>query len=99
MARGGGAAARASGRAGEDRTPRRRPAGDRRRMNVLGFDTSTAATSACVLRSDGRAFELIPGEAALSAPPAHASELMPALVRVLDDAGLTWNQLDAIAVG
>jgi tRNA threonylcarbamoyladenosine biosynthesis protein TsaB len=66
---------------------------------VLGFDTSTAATSACALRADGQAFELIPGEAALSAPPAHASELMPALVRVLDDAGLGWDELDAIAVG
>ena len=26
-------------------------------MNLLGFDTSTAATSACVLRADGEAFE------------------------------------------
>ena len=48
-------------------------------MNVLGFDTSTAATSACVLRADGEAFEVLPApEAALSAPPAHARELMPA---------------------
>jgi tRNA threonylcarbamoyladenosine biosynthesis protein TsaB len=68
-------------------------------MNVLGFDTSTAATSACVLRSDGEAFELVPDEAALRAPPAHASELMPAIVRVLDDAAIGWEQLGAIAVG
>jgi tRNA threonylcarbamoyladenosine biosynthesis protein TsaB len=68
-------------------------------MNVLGFDTSTAATSACVLRADGQAFEAIPDEAALFAPPAHAAELMPSLVRVLDESGLGWDDIDAIAVG
>ena len=68
-------------------------------MSVLGFDTSTAATSACALRGDGQAFEVIPEVAALSAPPAHAAELMPALVRVMDDARLGWDELDAIAVG
>jgi tRNA threonylcarbamoyladenosine biosynthesis protein TsaB len=68
-------------------------------MNVLGFDTSTAATSACLLRDDGQAFELIPDEAALTAPPAHAAELMPALAQVMDDGGLSWDELDAIAVG
>lgn len=68
-------------------------------MNVLGFDTSTAVTSACALRADGQAFEVLPDEAALSAPPAHARELMPALVRVMRDAGLDWGDLDAIAVG
>jgi tRNA threonylcarbamoyladenosine biosynthesis protein TsaB len=68
-------------------------------MNVLGFDTSTAATSACLLRADGEAFEAIPDEAALFAPPAHAAELMPSLVRVLDESGLGWDDVDAIAVG
>jgi tRNA threonylcarbamoyladenosine biosynthesis protein TsaB len=68
-------------------------------MNVLGFDTSTAATSACLLRDDGEAFEVIPDEAALTAPPAHAAELMPALVRVMSEAGLEWDGIDAIAVG
>jgi tRNA threonylcarbamoyladenosine biosynthesis protein TsaB len=68
-------------------------------VNLLGFDTSTAATSACLLRAGGEAFELIPDQDALSAPPAHASELMPALKRVLDQAGLGWGELDALAVG
>jgi tRNA threonylcarbamoyladenosine biosynthesis protein TsaB len=68
-------------------------------VNVLGFDTSTAATSACVLRSDGRAFELRPDPAALFEPPAHARELMPALAAALEQAELDWPQLDAIAVG
>ncbi len=68
-------------------------------MNVLGFDTSGAATSACVLRSDGRAFELRPAPAALFERPAHASELLPRVADVLEQAGLDWPQLDAIGVG
>jgi tRNA threonylcarbamoyladenosine biosynthesis protein TsaB len=68
-------------------------------VNVLGFDTSSAATSACVLRSDGRAFELRPGPSALFERPAHASELLPRVADVLEQAGLDWAQLDAIAVG
>jgi tRNA threonylcarbamoyladenosine biosynthesis protein TsaB len=68
-------------------------------VNVLGFDTSTAATSACLLRADGEAFEVIPDEAAMLGPPAHAAELMPSLVRVLEESGLGWDDLDAIAVG
>jgi tRNA threonylcarbamoyladenosine biosynthesis protein TsaB len=68
-------------------------------MNLLGFDTSTAATSACLLRADGQAFEVVPDQAALLAPPAHAAELMPALVRVMGEAGLGWHEIDAIAVG
>ncbi|HEY1357348.1 MAG TPA: tRNA (adenosine(37)-N6)-threonylcarbamoyltransferase complex dimerization subunit type 1 TsaB [Thermoleophilaceae bacterium] len=64
-------------------------------MNVLGFDTSTAATSACVLRADGEAFERD------TAPdsPAHASELLPAVAEVMERAGLDYGGLDAIAVG
>jgi tRNA threonylcarbamoyladenosine biosynthesis protein TsaB len=68
-------------------------------VNVLGFDTSTAATSACMLRADGEAFEVIPDETALLGPPAHAAELMPSLVRVIGESGLGWDDLDAIAVG
>jgi tRNA threonylcarbamoyladenosine biosynthesis protein TsaB len=68
-------------------------------MNVLGFDTSTAATSACLLRADGEAFEVLPGPDALLAPPAHARELMPALADVLDRGGLGWSDVDSIAVG
>ena len=68
-------------------------------MNVLGFDTSTAATAACLLRSDGRAFERTPAVEELSGPPAHATELLPALDRVLGDAGVGWDAVDAIAVG
>ena len=68
-------------------------------MNLLGFDTSTAAVSACVLRGDGRHFELAPGPEALGERPAHSRELMPVVAAVLDESGLDWEDLDAIAVG
>jgi tRNA threonylcarbamoyladenosine biosynthesis protein TsaB len=68
-------------------------------MNVLGFDTATAASAACVLRADGEAFEVEPAAARLGERPAHAAELMPAVARCLGDAGLSWDELDAIAVG
>ena len=68
-------------------------------MNVLGFDTSTAATAVCLLRRDGRAFEAVPAPSDLGAPPAHARELLPAIARVLDEGATDWSDLDAIAVG
>ena len=68
-------------------------------MTVLGFDTSTPATSVCVLRDDGEAFAEDPEPAALAAPPAHARELMPAIVRVLERAGAGFGDLRSIAVG
>jgi tRNA threonylcarbamoyladenosine biosynthesis protein TsaB len=68
-------------------------------MNVLGFDTSTAATSVCLLRGDGEAFEVEPPVERLFAPPGHARELMPAVDLVMREAGVGFGDLDAIAVG
>jgi tRNA threonylcarbamoyladenosine biosynthesis protein TsaB len=68
-------------------------------VTLLGLDTSTAAASACVLRDDGEAFELTPAPERLGRPPAHASELMPAVAEVMDLAGMAWGDLRAIAVG
>ena len=68
-------------------------------MNVLGFDTATAASAACVVREDGEVFEVEPAAARLGERPAHAAELMPAVVRCMDDAGLSWDELSSIAVG
>jgi hypothetical protein len=68
-------------------------------MNVVGFDTSTAATSACAIREDGRWFERRPDPSALFAPPNHAAELLPALVAVMDEAGLDWPEVDVLALG
>ena len=68
-------------------------------MTLLGIDTSTPAASACVLRADGEAFELTPPPERLGRPPAHASELMPAVAEVMERAGVGWHDLDAVAVG
>lgn len=68
-------------------------------MNVLGIDTSTAASAACVVRSDGEAFELVPGVEELSAAPAHSRDLLPRCAEVLERAGLEYADLDAVAVG
>jgi tRNA threonylcarbamoyladenosine biosynthesis protein TsaB len=64
-------------------------------VNVLGLDTSSDASTACVLREDGQHFELAtdPGSRA------HARELMPAVAAVMDRSGLDWDGLQAIAVG
>ena len=68
-------------------------------MNVLGFDTSTAATSACLLLSGGRGVEVLPETSALGTPPAHTRELMPVIQSVLERAGLGFADVDAVAVG
>ena len=68
-------------------------------MNLLGVDTSTAASAACVVRSDGEAFEVVPAVAELSAPPAHSRDLLPRAAEVLDRAGIDYPDLDAVAVG
>lgn len=60
------------------------------------MDTSTAASSACVLRDDGEEFEegIAPAGRA-----GHARDLLPAIHRALAAAGLGYADLDAIAVG
>jgi tRNA threonylcarbamoyladenosine biosynthesis protein TsaB len=63
------------------------------------MDTSTAASAACVLRTDGEVFEVAPEPAALLARPAHARELMPAVAAVMERAGLGYGDLEAVAVG
>lgn len=65
-------------------------------MNLLGLDTSTAASSACVLRADSEAFEVDPPG---GSGRAHAAELMPAAAEAMERAGLDWPELDAIGVG
>jgi tRNA threonylcarbamoyladenosine biosynthesis protein TsaB len=68
-------------------------------LSLLGIDTSTPASVACVLCEDGSTFEVEPEPARLSAGPAHARELMPAVADVMERAGLDYGDLDAIAVG
>jgi tRNA threonylcarbamoyladenosine biosynthesis protein TsaB len=66
---------------------------------ILGFDTSTAVSAACVLGADGEAHEALPDPRALTAPPRHARELLPAVTAVMDEAGAEFSDLEAIAVG
>jgi tRNA threonylcarbamoyladenosine biosynthesis protein TsaB len=68
-------------------------------MTLLGIDTSTSASAACVLRDDGESFEVAPDPARLEAGPAHARELMPAVAEVMERAGIGYGELEAIAVG
>ena len=68
-------------------------------MTIVGFDTSTAATSACVLRGDGRAFENVPEPARLLEPPGHSKELLPLVRELMERAEIGWKDVDAIAVG
>jgi tRNA threonylcarbamoyladenosine biosynthesis protein TsaB len=66
---------------------------------ILGFDTSSAASSACVLCDDGELHEVLPSPAALVAGPAHARDLLPAIARVMDEAQADFDEVEAIAVG
>jgi tRNA threonylcarbamoyladenosine biosynthesis protein TsaB len=68
-------------------------------MTLVGFDTSTAATSACVLRADGEAFEHVPPAARLLEPPGHSRELLPAVEELMARAGVGWGDVRGVAVG
>ena len=67
-------------------------------MIVLGIDTATPATVAGVLLADGRVVE------ARDDPPEgsrgqHASRLLPLIETALHEAGITWDEVERIAVG
>ena len=68
-------------------------------MSLLGIDTSTSASAACVLRADGASFEVEPAPGRLAAGPAHARELLPAVAEAMERAELDFGDLEGIAVG
>jgi tRNA threonylcarbamoyladenosine biosynthesis protein TsaB len=69
-------------------------------MTVVGFDTALPVTAACVVRDDGKAFATPPPPAErLLGRPDHSAELLPALARLLREAGVDWPDVRAIAVG
>jgi len=68
-------------------------------MTIVGFDTSTHATSACVVRDDSEVFEIVPEPARLLGPPGHSRELLSAVAEVMERAGVEWRDVSAIAVG
>lgn len=69
-------------------------------MRVLGLDTATRAT-AVALRDDGPT--LLEIEARDDPPPGsrpqHATRLLALAAEALDGAGVTWSDIDRIAVG
>jgi tRNA threonylcarbamoyladenosine biosynthesis protein TsaB len=69
-------------------------------VTLAGFDTSLAATTACVLRDDGVAFRTAqPTVERLLGPARHSQELLPELARLMEEAGVGWDRLDSLAVG
>lgn len=67
-------------------------------MRILAFDTATRATAVALAAADGQVLESrddpSPGER-----PGHASRLLPLMAEVLERGGLSYSELDRIAVG
>jgi tRNA threonylcarbamoyladenosine biosynthesis protein TsaB len=69
-------------------------------VTLVGFDTSLATTSACVLRDDGEAFfTASPSPARLLGPARHSEELLPEIERLVRESGTAWDDVESIAVG
>jgi tRNA threonylcarbamoyladenosine biosynthesis protein TsaB len=69
-------------------------------MTVVGFDTALPVTAACVLRADGESFATPPpSPERLLGRPDHSAELLPTLAALLDEAGVGWEDVSALAVG
>jgi len=69
-------------------------------LTIIGFDTSLATTSVCVVRDDGEVFSTPPPDAAsLMGPPSHSRELLPELDRLVRQAGIRLSEIHSIAVG
>jgi tRNA threonylcarbamoyladenosine biosynthesis protein TsaB len=67
-------------------------------MIVLGFDTSTPATSVAVRLGDGTTTQERDDPPA-GAHPGHATRLLDMAHELLAGAGVAWSQIDRIAVG
>jgi len=65
---------------------------------VLGLDTATPSTVAGVLLADGRVAEAR-DDPADGGRGAHAAKLLVLAERALTDAGISWDDLDRLAVG
>lgn len=68
-------------------------------MNILGLDTSSSGSAVAVRRDDGAGFSCDPAPDSLLGPPEHSRDLLPAAAMALQQAGLEWTDLDAVAVG
>lgn len=67
-------------------------------MNILAFDTATAATAVALDAGAGGVRELH-DEPHAGGRPAHATRLLPLIDQVMAEAGLGWEAIDRIAVG
>lgn len=67
-------------------------------MIVLGFDTSTAATTVALRLTDGRTTQAR-DDPAPGAHPGHATRLLELCEELLVGAGVAWSEIDRIAVG
>ena len=62
--------------------------------NILALDIAFGPASACLVRRDGNIFT---SDGAEDRP--HSQAIMPLLQSLLDEAGLTWAELDMLAAG
>jgi tRNA threonylcarbamoyladenosine biosynthesis protein TsaB len=67
-------------------------------VRVLAFDTATRAT-AVALGEAGEEVRELRDDPPVGDRPGHATRLLPLISRLLDEAGLGWEQIDRIAVG
>lgn len=68
-------------------------------MNTIAFDTATNACCVAIERADGTLFEHQPQAQRLLERPAHTTELLPAIVDLAGQAGITLGQVDRVLVG
>jgi tRNA threonylcarbamoyladenosine biosynthesis protein TsaB len=67
-------------------------------MRILAFDTATSATTVALAGAGDVVLEAR-HDPPPRARPGHATQLLPLATRLLDQAGIDWDQLDRIAVG
>lgn len=67
-------------------------------MIVLGIDTSTPASAIGLRLPDGRALQAR-DDPAPDKRPGHATRLLPLAAHLLDQAGLSWREIERIGVG
>jgi len=63
-------------------------------MNILAFDTATGVGTVAILQD-----ETVLAERSIHAPMSLLTWLIPAIQDAMSEAGVTFNDLDAIAVG
>jgi tRNA threonylcarbamoyladenosine biosynthesis protein TsaB len=69
-------------------------------VTLVGFDTSTPATTACVIAAGAQPVcTAPPGARRLLGRPDHSAELLPLLAELLGRAGASWADVRGIAVG